>query len=169
MKSTSSTVDSTLPELTDQPDGPGKRLGEKSELTIINDLTPDGARLFKDRLVELQRDAGIYEPMVGTVDNFRAILIDNESRLLVTIVYDGDFEPYVTDIINNAAPWLDRIFTDVAVGFPGSHSPDAPRWVIDSCYTASIFFHPHPDKTVRDVAKMKRVSSALDELLDAAS
>lgn len=162
-------VTTAPPHLTDQPDGPGKRLGRKAELTIINPLTADGVRLFKQRLPELQDLAFVYEPRVGTVDNFRAVLIDNETRLLVTIVYDGDFKPYVVDIIDNAAPWLDKIFTDIVEGYPGSASPAAPKWVIDSSYTSSIFYHSHPDKTVHDVARMKRVSSAVDELLDAAS
>lgn len=164
-------TDATIaaPQVTEQPDGPGKRLGHKAELSIINKLTPDGARLFKERLPELQNLAFVYEPRVGTVDNFRAVLIDDETRLLVTIVYDGDFKPYLVDIINNAAPWLDKIFTDVAEGYPGAADPSAPQWVLDSLYSASIFYHSHPDKTVHDVARMARVSGALDELLDAAS
>lgn len=164
-----SDVTTDRPQVTDQPDGPGKRLGRKAELSIINRLTPDGARLFKERLPDLQDLAFIYEPRVGTVDNFRAILIDDETRLLVTIVYDGDFKPYLVDIINHAAPWLDRIFTGVAEGYPGAASPDAPQWVLDNAYASSIFFHSHPDATVHDVAKMKRLSSAVDELLDAAN
>ncbi len=164
------TSDATAPQLDDQPDGPGKRLDKKGELSIINEFTPDGYRLFMERLPELQDLAWVYEPRVGTVDNFRAIAIDDNTRLLVTIVYDGDFEPYVVDIINNAGPWLDKIFTDVVVGYPGAHnSPDAVKWVIDNSYTSSIFFHAHPDKTTRDVGKMKRLTTALDEVLDAAS
>lgn len=163
------TTSEVAPQLTGQPDGPGRRLAQKAELTIINKFMPDGVRLFKERLAQLQDEAFVYEPKVGTVDNFRAIMIDDESRLLVTIVYDGDFKPYVVDIINNAGPWLDHIFLGVVEGYPGADSPDAAQWVIDSSYTASIFFHSHPDRTVRDVTKLKRLSTALDEVLDASS
>ena len=32
----------------------------------------------------------MYEQRVGTVDNFRIIMIDDDTRVLATVVYDGD-------------------------------------------------------------------------------
>jgi hypothetical protein len=47
-------------------------------------------------------------------------LIDNDTRILFTIVYDGDFKPYIEDTIREAGPWLDQIFLGVWDGFRGS-------------------------------------------------
>lgn len=160
----------TAPELTDQPDGPGKRLGRKGEITTIFDLTPHGARLLRERLPKLQQEAFVYEPRVGTVDNFRIVVIDDDTRLIATVVYDGDFKPYVDDILHFAGPWLDDIFTDVVAGYPGADNPQAAaEFVLANAYPASIFFHAHPDQTSRDVAKLTRLGAAFNEVLDAAS
>jgi hypothetical protein len=93
-------------KLTRQPDGPGKRIGVKGEISGIGKLAPGGARLFRERLPQIQAEAGYWETRVGTVQELRVTLIDNDTRILFTIVYDGDFKPYVEDFLREAGPWL---------------------------------------------------------------
>jgi hypothetical protein len=152
-----------------QPDGPGRRVGVKGELSFILDLAPDGASIFRERLPQIQAEAAYWETRVGTVQELRALLIDNDTRMLLTITYDGDFQPYLVDIADHAAPWLDRIFTGVIDGFGGVDSPDAGEFFAKRALTAELYFVAHPDVSVRDVAKMKRLSDAFGEVLDAAS
>ena len=150
-----------------QPDGPGKRIGKKGELTIITPLTPDGAKIFRERQADIQAKAGYWEPIVGTVDNFRVLLFDDDTRMLITLVYDGDFLPYLADI-GRAHPWLDEIFGDVVDGYQGYNDPGTLALVQARAYSADIYFHATPDKTVHDVKRMSRLSDALSEVLDAA-
>ena len=61
-------------KITRQPDGPGKRIGKKGEISFIGKLVPGAAKLFRERLPQIQAEAGYWEPRVGTVHDFRATL-----------------------------------------------------------------------------------------------
>jgi hypothetical protein len=71
-----------------QPDAPGKRIGKKGETSGIGKVAPGRAKLFRERLPQILAEAGYWEPRVGTVRDFRVTLIDNDTRMLFTIVYE---------------------------------------------------------------------------------
>lgn len=153
--------------ITDQPDGPGRRIGTKGELTIITELTPGGGRIFRERAAQAQAQAGYWEPIVGTVENFRVLLFDNDTRMIITLIYDGDFLPYLADIAN-AHSWLDLIFKDVVDGYQSLDQPDLLPLVASRSYSSDVFFHATPDASVHDVHRMQKLSKAFNEALDAA-
>jgi hypothetical protein len=155
--------------VTHQPDGPGKRIGKKGEISGIGKVAPGGAKLFRERLAQIQAEAGYWETRVGTVHDFRVTLIDKDTRILFTIVFDGDFKPYIEDILREAGPWLDQIFLGVWDGFKGVKDRASVEELLGFAFEADLFFVRNPDVTVRDVAKMQRVSTAVNELLDAAA
>src|SRR6516165_6140565 len=156
-------------KITRQPDGLGKRIGKKGEISGIGKVAPGGAKLFRERLPQIQAEAGYWEGRVGTPHDFRVTLIDNDTRILFTIVYDGDFKPYIEDILREAGPWLDQIFLGVWDGFRGTKDRKSVEELLGFAFEANVFFVSNPDVTVRDVAKMKRLSGAVSELLDAAA
>src|ERR1700690_1984255 len=156
-------------KVTRQPDGPGKRIGKKGEISGVGKVAPGGAKLFRERLPQIQAEAGYWETRVGTVHDFRVTLIDNDTRILFTIVYDGDFKTYIADILREAGPWLDQIFLGVWEGFKGSSDSESVESLLGFAFGAEVFFVANPDVTVRDVAKMQRISDAVNELFDAAS
>ena len=156
-------------KITRQPDGPGKRIGKKGEISGIGKVAPGGAKLFRERLPQIQAEAGYWEGRVGTVQDFRVTLIDNDTRILFTIVFDGDFKPYIADILREASPWLDQIFLGVWDGFRGTQDRKSVEEVLAFAFECDFFFVSNPDVTARDVAKMKRLSGAVSELLDAAA
>ena len=154
---------------TRQPDGPGKRIGKKGEISFIGKLVPGAAKLFRERLPQIQAEAPYWEGKVGTLHDFRAALIDNDTRMLVTIVYDGDFKPYLEDVLREAGPWLDQIF-DGWEGFRGTKDrKSVAELVANTHFECDLFYTANPDVTARDVAKMKRLKGAVSELLDAAT
>ena len=155
--------------VTRQPDGPGKRIGKRGEISGIGKVAPGGAKLFRERLPQIQAEAAYWESRVGTVHDFRVTLIDNDTRILFTIVYDGDFKPYFEDVLKEAGPWLDQIFHGVWDGFRGVQDRKSVEEFLGSTFECDFFFVSNPDVTVRDVAKMKRLSGAVSELLDAAA
>ncbi len=155
--------------VTDQPDGPGKRIGKRGELTMIGNVLPGGAKLFRERLPQFQAEAGYWEDRVGTVQDFRILLFDNDSRFLLSLVYDGDFEPYLVDITTQAAPWLDTLATGVLEGYPGLTNPGATAWVKSLMIPAEFFYVGAPESSVRDIHRMEKLSRAVSDLLDAAS
>jgi hypothetical protein len=155
--------------VTNQPDGPGRRIGKRGELILFGKVVPGGAKLFRERLPQFQAEAAYWESRVGTVHDFRAFLFDNDTRILFLITYDGDFRSYVTDIIVQAGPWFDAFFPGIWEGYEGSHDPRSVQLVIDGVVTSELFYVAHPDVSVRDIAKMKRLSKAVSDLLDAAN
>jgi len=154
---------------THQPDGPGKRIGKKGEISGIGKVAPGGAKLFRERLPQIQAEAGYWETRIGTVHDFRVTLIDNDTRILFTIVFDGDFKPYIADILKEASPWLDQIFLGVWDGFRGTKDRESVEELLGFAFEADFFFVSNPDVTARDVTKMQRLSTAVSEFLDAAS
>jgi hypothetical protein len=158
-------------KMTRQPDGLGKRIGVKGEISFIGKVAPGGAKLFRERLPQIQAEAAYWEGgRVGTLHDFRVALIDNDTRMLVTIVYDGDFKPYVEDVLKGAGPWLDQIFLGVWDGFRGTKDRKSVEELIgSSAFECDVFYVANPDVTARDVAKMQRLSKAVAEMLDAAS
>jgi len=154
---------------THQPDGPGMRIGKKGEITGVGKVAPGGAKLFRERLPQIQAEAAYWETRVGTLHDFRVALFDNDTRILFTIVYDGDFKPYIEDVLREAGPWLDQIFLGVWDGFRGTKDRKSVEEILASAFESGVFFVSNPDVTVRDVAKMQRLSGAVGELLDAAT
>ena len=152
--------------ITRQPDGPGKRIGKKGEISGIGKVAPGGAKLFRERLPQIQAEAGYWETRVGTV---HVTLIDNDTRILFTIVFDGDFKPYIADILREASPWLDQIFLGVWDGFRGTQDRKSVEDLLGCAFECDLFFVSNPDVTARDMAKMQRLSGAVSELLDAAT
>jgi len=152
-----------------QPDGPGKRIGKRGELTLIAKLAKDGAKLFRERLPKFQAEAGYWESKVGTVEDFRLVLFDDDTRVLFSLTYDGDFKPYLVDIASAAHEWLDGMFVGVIEGYKGLSDPGTPAFITGLAYTADFYYVGNPDVSVRDVQKLKRLSAAVSELLDAAS
>ena len=156
-------------KITRQPDGPGKRIGKKGEISFIGKLVPGAAKVFRERLPQIQAEAAYWEGKVGTLHDFRATLIDNDTRMLVTIVYDGDFKPYLEDVLREAGPWLDQIF-DGWEGFRGTKDrKSVAELVANTHFECDVFFVANPDVTGRDVAKMQRLSKAVGEMMDAAA
>src|ERR1700691_2040643 len=126
-------------KVTPQPDGPGLRIGRRGELTGIGKVTPDGARIFRERLPQFQAEAAYWENRIGTVHDFRVFLFDNDTRILFTIVFDGDFKPYVEDLIKEVTPWLDQIFGGVWEGYKGMNDTSLGKLVLDAVVDAEFF------------------------------
>jgi hypothetical protein len=156
-------------EVTRQPDGPGRRIGKRGELTGIGKVAPGGAKIFRERLAQFQAEAAYWENRIGTVHDFRIFLFDNDTRILFTIVFDGDFKPYVEDLVKEVTPWLDQIFGGVWEGYKGMNDAGISELVHNAKVDAEFFYAAFPDSTRRDVEKAVRISSAVNELLDAAS
>jgi hypothetical protein len=155
-------------EVTRQPDGPGRRIGKRGELTGIGKVTPDGARIFRERLPQFQAEAAYLKNRIVTVHDFRFFLFDNDTRIMFTIVYDGDFIAYVEDLIKEVTPWLDQIFGGVWEGYKGMKDRGLSELVHNAKVEAEFFYAAYPDATRRDVEKALRMSNAVSELLDAA-
>ena len=142
----------------------GIRLGKVSELTVIAPFAPGGAQRLRAvlRLLNGNFSAGTK---VGTLHNMRFVFLDNDTKFLFATAYDGQWDPYIEDFVTKIPDEMDVIFSAFE-GWPGIHNPKVKDWIVKHQIPAEGWFVAHPDLTVAETGRVKRVSKAVDEFLD---
>jgi hypothetical protein len=141
----------------------GSRLGKVSELTILVPMAPGGAKRTRAFLKLL--GGYVNAGKVGTVHNMRFVFLDNDTRMLFATAYDGDWDAYIDDFASKIPDYLDLI-DSAWEGWPGIRSPQAKDYLAKHQVTAEGWYVAHPDLTVAETARLKRVGKAVDEFLD---
>jgi hypothetical protein len=142
----------------------GRRQGTVSELTMIAPFVPGGAARLR-ALLELRDGDFSTTDRVGTVHDMRFVFLDNDTKLLFATAYDGDWDAYIDDFVVKIADDLDALFSTWE-GWPGIHNPAVKDWIAEHQIAADGWYVAHPELTVRDIRRLKRVGKALDEFLD---
>ena len=142
----------------------GARLGKVSELTIIVPLAPGGARRLRAFLKLLGGNLNKGDK-VGTLHDMRFVFFDNDTRLHFATTFDGDWDTYIDDFVTQIPDYLDIIHSAYE-GWPGIRSPEAKAYLARHQVTAEGWYVAHPDLTVADAGRLKRIGQALDEFLD---
>ena len=142
----------------------GSRQGKVSELTVIAPVAPGGAARLR-ALLQLRNGNFDDTDRVGTVHDMRFVFLDNDTKLLFATAYDGDWDVYIEDFVAKIPNELD-VFFSACEGWPGTHRPEVKDWIANHQVTAEGWYVAHPDLTVRDITRMKRVGKAVEEFLD---
>jgi len=143
----------------------GSRLGKISELTIVVPLVPGGAKRLRAFLRLLHGNVKRGGDLVGTLHNMRFVFLDNDTKLLFATTYDGEWDAYIDDFVTKIPDYLDLI--DPAWdGWPGIRSPGAKDYLAKHQITAEGWYVAHPDLTVAEIDRLKRIGKAVDEFLD---
>ena len=142
----------------------GARLGKVSELTIIVPLVAGGAQRLRAflRLAKGNLNQG---DKVGTLHNMRFVFFDNDTRLLFATAYDGDWDAYIDDFVTKIPDYLD-IIDSAWDGWPGIRDPGAKDYLAKHQITAEGWYVAHPDLTVAEIHRLKRLGKAVDRFLD---
>ena len=142
----------------------GIRQGRVSELLFIVPFAPGGAKRLRAvlRLLEGNFSAGTK---VGTVHDMRFVFLDNDTKLLFATAYDDQWDPYIDDFATKIPDEMDVVFS-ACEGWPGIHSPEVKDWIAGHQIPAEGWFVAHPDLTVAETGRVKRISKAVDEFLD---
>jgi hypothetical protein len=103
----------------------------------------------------------------GTVSELTLIVpfAPGDTKLLFATAYDGEWDPYIDDFATKITDQMDVIFS-ACEGWPGIRSPKVKDWIVKYQVTAEGWYVAHPDLTVRDIHRVKRVGKAVDEFLD---
>jgi len=142
----------------------GIRLGKVSELTIVVPLLPGGAKRLRAFLRLLNGNLNGADK-VGSLHNMRFVFLDNDTKLLFATTYDGDWDAYIDDFVTKIPDYLD-IIDSAWDGWPGIRSPGAKDYLANHQITAEGWYVAHPDLTVAEIGRLKRIGKALDEFLD---
>ena len=142
----------------------GIRLGRVSELTVIAPFAPGGARRLRAvlRLLNGNFSGG---KKVGTLHNMRFVFLDNDTKFLFATAYDGEWDPYIEDFATKIPDDMDIIFSAFE-GWPGILSPKVKDWIVEHQIPADGWYVAHPDLTVAESGRLKRVGKAVEEFLD---
>jgi hypothetical protein len=142
----------------------GIRLGSVSELTVIAPFAPGGARRLRSilRLLNGNFNGG---KKVGTLHDMRFVFLDNDTKFLFATAFDGEWDPYIDDFATKIPDEMDIIFSAFE-GWPGIHSPDVKDWIVKHQIPAEGWYVAHPDLTVAESSRLKRVGKAVEEFLD---
>ena len=143
----------------------GSRLGNVSELTMIVPLAPGGATRLRAFLRLLRGNLKRGGDLVGTLHNMRFVFLDNDTKLLFATTYDGEWDAYIDDFVTKIPDYLDLIDSSWD-GWPGIRSPGAKDYIAKHQITAEGWYVAHPDMTVAEIARLKRIGKAVDEFLD---
>src|SRR4029078_6725688 len=145
----------------------GVRLGMVSELTMIFAFSPGGARRLRAFLQLLGGNLDGANK-VGSLHDMRFVFLDNDTKLLFCTAFDGEWDPYIDDFATKIPDYLDIL--DCALeGWPGIRSPEAKDSPASHQINAEGWYVAHPDLTVADITRLKRVGAAADEFLDKGS
>ena len=142
----------------------GARLGKVSELTIIVPLAPGGARRLRAFLKLLGGNLNKGDK-VGTLHDMRFVFFDTDTRMLFATSFDGDWDAYIDDFVTQIPDYLD-IIDSAWDGWPGIRSPHAKDYLAKHQITAEGWYVAHPDLTVAEIHRLKRIGKAVDEFLD---
>ena len=142
----------------------GFRQGKVAELTVIAPFSPGGAARLRS---VLQMRNGNFDDTdrMGTVHDMRFVFLDNDTKLLFATAYDGDWDVYIEDFVVKIPDALD-VFFSCWEGWPGIRSPKAKDWIAEHQIPAEAWYVAHPDLTVAETGRQKRISKAVEEFLD---
>ncbi len=145
----------------------GIRQGNVSELTVIAPFAPGGAQRLR-AVLQLLNGNFSGGKKVGTLHNMRFVFLDNDTKFLFATAYDGAWDPYIEDFATKIPDEMDVIFSAFE-GWPGIHSPKVKDWIAEHQIPAEGWYVAHPDLTVAEAGRTKRISKAVDEFLDQVS
>src|ERR1700740_359255 len=156
---------SDLPPPVESAGRVGRRLGKVSELTIIVPLAPGGAKRLRAFLRLLRGNLAQGADKVGTLHTMRFVFFDNDTRLLFATAFDGGWDTYIDDLVAKI-PDYHVIIASAWEGWPGIRHPGAKDYLIKHQITAEGWYVAHPDLTVAETARLKKIGKAVDEFLD---
>jgi len=142
----------------------GVRLGKVSELTIVVPFAPGGAKRLRAFLRLLGGNLNKGDK-VGSLHDMRFVFLENDTKLLFATSYDGDWDAYIDDFVTLIPDYLD-IIDSAWEGWPGIRAPGAKDYLFKHQVSAEGWYVAHPDLTVADIHRLKRIGKAVDELLD---
>jgi len=142
----------------------GARQGTVSELTVIVPLASGGARRLRGLLQLLEGNFQGAEA-VGTVHDMRFVFLDDDTKLLFTTAYDGEWDAYIDDFVTKIPDALDLLLCN-SEGYPGIRSPSVKDWIVEHQIAAESWYVANPNLTVAETRRLERIGKALDEFLD---
>jgi hypothetical protein len=141
----------------------GAKSGEVSELTAIMPLKPGGAERLR-KFFKLLDGNLVGAGQVGTLHNMRFVFLEGDTQLLFATAYDGEWDPYIDDFATKIPEMMDYLFSNVE-GWPGIASPQVKDFIVKYQIPAEAWFVSHPNVTVAEASRLKRLDAAVQKFV----
>ncbi len=127
--------------------------------------------LFSIRQAGVERFAGLSK-LIGPLETVTTLhfiqwaILDEGTRLLLAVTFEGPWEAYIRNIVDQAGPFLDTIFCHCE-GYSGGRESHATangydgfaRWVREHQVEVSFFHSAAPDITANDIAWLRNLDA----------
>jgi len=154
----------------------GKKSGPVTEYCALWHIKPGHAKQVIDEIAAgLSRRGDVREmyKKIG-VHDARYVVLDDGARLLVTISFDLDFDPYFDDAIASLVGgdksqiqygWIEHLEEAPEGGYSAMSWDDFKNFLVSGQTEADIFANTN-DATVQEIDKALRVQQAFQQVLD---
>ncbi|WP_458689393.1 hypothetical protein [Nocardia tengchongensis] len=154
----------------------GKKSGPVTEYCALWHIKPGHAEQVIDEIAAGLSSRGDVRDMykkIG-VHDARYVVLDNGTRLLITISFDLDFDPYFDDAIASLVggdksqtkfDWINHLVEAPEGGYDSMSWEAFKNWLVETQTEADIFANTN-DATVHEIDKALRVQQAFQQVLD---
>ena len=147
----------------------GPTVGAKTAFTAMLKVKPGHEQTLRELIESDHVHSGpTHDALkeIGTLHEFRWVLFDNDTRLLFTSSFDGDWETYVQDFASTVVGvMIDRNLAHVE-GWVGIHDPRASECLLGYGVPAIQYASAYPEPSVQQVLKAVAVQQAFEQVLD---
>ena len=149
---------------------PGRKQGETGELTTFWRVKKGHEKQLRAVLEQLDswplEDRAHAGNLIGTLHDRRWVLFDDDTRMMFSTNYDGEWDPYIEAFVEHNAKAFDMILEHVD-GWPegGLHDPAVFDCLIDHQATAVEYMRFY-DGTVQEIKRALALKKAFEALID---
>ena len=169
-------MDATQPATPARLQRKGKKSGPVTEFLGLWTIKPGHAKQLIDEIsagLSSRGDVREGYARIG-VHDARYVVLENGTRLLITISFDLDFDPYFDDAIASLVGgdksrvqfgWMDHLEEAPEGGYESLSWEGFKNWLTETQTEADIFANTN-DATVPEIDKALRVQQAFQQVLD---
>ena len=154
----------------------GKKSGAVTEYCALFHIKPGHAEQLIDEIsAGLSRRGDVREAYASIgVHDARYVVLDNGTRLLITISFDLDFDPYFDDAIASLVGgdksqirfrWIEHLEETPEGGYDAMSWEEFKNFLVATQTEADIFANTD-DASVQEIRKALRVQQAFQQVLD---
>ena len=153
---------------TEQDHRAGPKLGSRTAFTFIVDVLPGHEQTLRDLIAGDQGNPDGVKALheIGTLHEFRWVLLDDDRRLMFASAFDGSWEKYIQDFASTQiGELIDRNLQHVE-GWIGIQDPGVADWLLDRAVPAVQYDSAYPEPSVKQVWNALAVQKAFEQVLD---
>jgi hypothetical protein len=146
----------------------GPRAGSRTAFTVLIDVLPGHEQQLRDLIAGDQGNPAGQMALqeIGTLHEFRWVLLDDDRRLMFASVFDGSWEKYIQDFAaTTIGTIIDRNLQHVE-GWIGIADPRVADWLLERAVPAVQYEAAYPEPSVKQVWKALALQKAFEQVLD---